>query len=142
MARTQTLKATKTSKKPAARKAKSTNRPAEPAPSLKNNLEFQQGANKLLQSCLELQQTILLGFQKAGVEMHRMIAEQRLRLNEATDLLEKIRYKTWPKRGLGIGLTPEEMDEVLNAAGRTRNRATHLLNKYKDLREETAEGEQ
>jgi len=33
--------------------------------------------------------------------------------NQMLDLLNKIRYCKWPQIGLGIGLTPEEMDEIL-----------------------------
>jgi hypothetical protein len=34
-------------------------------------------------------------------------------LDDALALLEKIRYTDWPTSGLGIGLTPYEIDEVL-----------------------------
>lgn len=31
----------------------------------------------------------------------------------AISMLEKIRYQNWPTLGLGIGLYPHEMDEIL-----------------------------
>jgi hypothetical protein len=43
----------------------------------------------------------------------RKVAKLRELLGDVCDLLEKIRYQNWPVAGLGIGMTPHEIDAVL-----------------------------
>lgn len=70
---------------------------------------------------------------KAHIDLHNLVGELKERLQEATDLIEKIRYQDWPTRGLGIGLTPEEMDEILAKVFQTRVKSTRVLRKHKHL---------
>lgn len=44
-------------------------------------------------------------------------------LSAALNTLTYIRYQTWPTNGLGIGLQPDQMDEVIENAERALNAA-------------------
>lgn len=46
-------------------------------------------------------------------DAERKIARLQTALESTLDLLGDIRYVTWPTIGLGIGLSPERMDEVM-----------------------------
>lgn len=46
------------------------------------------------------------------------------------DYLFDIRFREWPREGLGIGLNPEELDELIMDADRVISKNTKRLKKH------------